>query len=116
MHLRIKHCIRLLLLSVKNAIDKFRAAKELSLIRKNNLGSFFSFINRRLKSNIASVGLKMDDQSMTTDPSTNAEIFNKFFGSVFTVNNGLCPDVNTRAVDDGLGTIPLRQRLLEVFY
>jgi len=53
---------------------------------------------------------------MTTDPSTNAEIFNKFFGSVFTVNNGLCPDVNTRAVDDGLGTIPLRQRLLEVFY
>jgi len=27
----------------KNAIDKFHAAKELALVRKNNLGSFFQF-------------------------------------------------------------------------
>ena len=43
------------------------------------LGSFFSFINNRLKSNIASVGLKMDDETITTDPSMKAEILNKFF-------------------------------------
>jgi len=55
------------------------------LVCKNNLGSFFSFINNRLKSNIASVGLKMDDETITTDPSMKAEIYNKFFGSVFTV-------------------------------
>jgi len=28
----------------KNAIDKFHAARELALVRKYNLGSFFSFI------------------------------------------------------------------------
>jgi len=50
-------------------------------------------------------GLKMDDKTITTDPSMKAEIFNKFFGSVFTVDNGLCSDVNNRAVDDGLRTI-----------
>ena len=42
----------------------------------------------------------MNDESITTDPSMKAEIFNKFFGSVFTVDNGLFPDVNNRAVDD----------------
>jgi len=41
----------------KKAIDKFHAAKELALVRKNNFGNFFSLINNRLKSNIASVGL-----------------------------------------------------------
>ena len=42
----------------KNAIDKFHAAKELALVRKNNLGSFFSFINNRLKSYVTSACLK----------------------------------------------------------
>jgi len=46
----------------------------------------------------------MDNETITTDPSMKAEIFSKFFGSVFTVDNGLCPDVNNRAVDDGLST------------
>jgi len=96
----------------KNAIDKFHAAKELALVRKNNLGSFFSFINNRLKLNIASVALKVDDETITTETSIKAEIFNKtaavftlkLFGSVFTVDNGLCRDINNRAVDDGLST------------
>ena len=90
----------------KKAIDKFHAAKE------NNLGSFFSLINNRLKSNIASVGLKMDDETITTDPSMKAEIFNKFFAGVFTVDNGLCPDVNNRAVDDGLSTITFTPQIV----
>jgi len=47
----------------------------------------------------------MDDETITTEPSMKAEIFSKFFGSVFTVDNGLCPDVNNRAVDDGLSTV-----------
>jgi len=64
----------------KNAIDKFHAARELALVRKNNLGSFFSFINNKLKSNMASDGLKMDDETITTDPSMKAKIFNKFLG------------------------------------
>jgi len=54
--------------------------------------------------NIASVGLKVDDETITTDPSIKAEIFNKLSGSVFTVDNGLCPDINNCAVDDGLST------------
>ena len=54
----------------KNAIDKFHATKDLALVRKNNLGSFFSFINNRLKLNIAFVGLKMDDETITTEEQT----------------------------------------------
>ena len=89
----------------KNAIDKFHSTKELALVRKNNLGSFFSFINNRLKSYVTSAGLKMDDGSITTDPSMKAEVFNKFFGSVFTADDGLRSDVKNRVVDDVLNTV-----------
>jgi len=47
----------------------------------------------------------MDDGTITTDPSIKAEVFNKFFGSVFTVDDGLCSDVKNRVVDDGLNTV-----------
>ena len=93
------------MLTEKNAIDKFHAAKELALVRKNNFGSFFSFINNRLKSYVTSAGLKMDDGSITTDPSMKAEVFNQFFGSVFTADDGLRSDVKNRVVDDGLNTV-----------
>jgi len=47
----------------------------------------------------------MDDGTITTDPSMKAEVFNKFFGSVFTVDDGLRSDVKNRVVDDGLNTV-----------
>jgi len=47
----------------------------------------------------------MDDETITTDPSMKAEVFNKFFGSVFTVDYGLRSDVKNHVVDDGLNTV-----------
>jgi len=96
----------------KNAIDIFHATKELALVRKNNLCSFFSFINNRLKSCVTSAGLKMDDGSITTDPSMKAEVFNKFFGNVFTVDDGLRSDVKNRVVDDVLNTVTFMPNII----
>jgi len=62
-------------------------------------------INNRLKFYVTSAGLKMDDGTITTDPSIKVEVFNTFFGSVFTVDDGLCSEVKNRVVDDGLNTV-----------
>lgn len=93
----------------KKAINKFHAARELALIRKNNLGSFFNFVNSktnsRANSSVTAAGLKTSTGSVITDPNEKAEIFNRFFSSVFTHDNGICPDVVNRAGDDSLDTV-----------
>ena len=89
----------------KNAMDKYHAATELALVRKNNLGSFFNFVNSRLRSNVAPVDLQMSDGSIITDSSMKADAFNDFFASVFTRDNGDCPDVSNRAPNSSLDAI-----------
>jgi len=89
----------------KRAIHKFHAAKELALIRKNNLSSFFNFINRKLKSNNVSSGLKLSDGTITTNPNEKVKAFNSFFGNVFTQDNRYCPDVTNRVAADRLSSV-----------
>lgn len=82
-------------LNCKNMTDKFHAAKNLALVCKNNLGSFFSFVNNRLKFNVTSASLRMDDETITNDHSMTHKIFS---GSVFIVDHGFCSDVNNHVV------------------
>ena len=81
------------------------AAKELAFIRKNNLGSFFNFINRKLKSNNVSSGLKLSDGTITTNANEKAEAFNSFVGNVFTQDNGYCPNITNRVAADRLSSV-----------
>ena len=77
----------------RTAIKKFHAAQELKLIRKNNLGSFYRFINRKLHSkNSQDIFLKKCDGSLTNNPKEKAELFNNYFSSVFTVDDGCLPE------------------------
>jgi len=50
----------------KRAIQKFHAAKELALIRKNSFGSFYNFVNSKMKSGVNTAGLKTSDGSVIT--------------------------------------------------
>ena len=86
--------------SCRSAIDKYHAAKELSLIRKNNLGSFYKFVNSKLKSKTVAAALKTSSGSVTQDANEKAEVFSCFFSSVFTRDNGFCPDVDSRVDSD----------------
>ena len=62
------------------AVSKYRATVETNLIWKNNVGSFYNYVNRKLgtKSAVAS-SVKKSDGSLTSDDNEKAEILNKFF-------------------------------------
>ena len=60
------------------ATKKFHAAQELKLIRKNNLGSFYKFVNRKLHSKDSQdVFLSKCDGSLTNESSEKAELFSQ---------------------------------------
>jgi len=80
----------------RSAVNKFNAAKELELIRKNNLGSFYNFVNRKVHPKRFECALKREDGSMTDDCGEKAHIFNNFFATVFTQDNGCTPELPRR--------------------
>ena len=84
----------------KTAINKFHAARELALIRKNNLGNFYKFVNSKIKSNLNGAALRTANGTVTSDPGEKSEIFNHLFSEVFTRDNGIIPDVVNRTDDD----------------
>ena len=49
----------------RSAIMKYNAAKELELIRKNNIGSFYNFVNNKLHARSRINALLRPDGSMT---------------------------------------------------
>jgi len=77
-------------------LSKYHAAKELQLIRKNNLGSFYNFINKKLKSNIFINNIRSPSGDLITNSKDQASIFNNYFASVFTNDNGATPSINPR--------------------
>ena len=87
------------------AIRKFHAARETAMIRKNNLGSFYNYINAKSKSHPSITKLKNSDGSFTSDVKEVAETFNSFFSSVFTHDDGHLPHVTDRNTDCGLSDI-----------
>jgi len=61
-------------ITCRSAINKFNSAKELELIRKNNLGSFYKYANKRLHPRNFEPVLKRADGSMTDDCGEKAHI------------------------------------------
>lgn len=78
------------------AINKFHTAKETELLRKNNLGSFYKFINSKIKSSHRIESIRCPDGSLSNDNRTKSEIFNNFFASVFTKEDGNKPGLDYR--------------------
>ena len=76
------------------------SAKELELIRKNNLGSFYNFVHRKLYSKEFESVLRRADGTMTDVSGEKAQIFNDFFASAFTSDNGCTPELSKRVDTD----------------
>jgi hypothetical protein len=85
----------------KEAIDSFHREKELQLINDNNVGMFYKYVNKKLG--------RSKSNHPVTDPITNvlitddtkiANLFNNYFGSVFTEDDGLLPDIANRSEKD----------------
>ena len=49
------------------------------MIRKNNLGSFYKFVNSKIQTSMTAVTLKTSEGAVVTDPGERAEVFNNFF-------------------------------------
>ena len=88
-----KQTYKTIAVDCKKAISKFRATRELAMIYKNNLGSFYKFVNSKIQTSMTAMTLKTSEGAVVTDPGEKAEVFNNFFSDVFTSDNGTCPSV-----------------------
>jgi len=87
-----------LLAKFKAAANVCRAAiyentirKEEKLVENGNLGKFYRFCNKSLRSRTNVGSIKLSDGSLTNDPAAKATAINDYLSSVYTVDNGTIP-------------------------
>lgn len=87
-----------LLAKFKLAANTCRAAiyentirKEEKLIEGGNLGKFYRYCNKSLRSRTNVGSIKLNDGSLTNDPALKANCINDYFSSVYTKDNGVIP-------------------------
>ena len=61
------------------AIKKYHSAKETELIRRCNLGSFYTFVNRKMNKHNKLSDVRKPDGTITQDCTEKADTFNNFF-------------------------------------
>lgn len=82
----------------KKAISVYHSNIELKLIEKNNVGQFFKFVNNKLSSHITIAPIKDAKGLFTADPLEQSNLFNQYFASVFTVDDGKQPKITSRVL------------------
>jgi len=75
----------------RTAIKRTVIHFEESIIKQNNLGRFFRYANSKLNSKRNVGPLRMNDGSLTIDPTGRANLLSDYFYSVSTVDNNRCP-------------------------
>ena len=70
--------------------------KNYSWFAKNNLGSFYNFINKKLKTNTFINNIRSPSGDLITNSKDQASIFNNYFASVFTNDDSATPSINPR--------------------
>ena len=88
--------------AVRKAIYAHTCQMESNLIDSNNLGSFYKYVNKKLSSRCGIGCLKRVDGSLSNDPKEKAELLNKYFASVFTMDDG-CSHILPSRVSTGEG-------------
>ena len=82
-------------------IRNYELKREQKVIESNNTGSFFNFVNKKLTCK-KGVGVLRDEQGNTvSSDEQRANMWNKYFSSVCTEDNGTSPSID-RAVPDGV--------------
>lgn len=75
----------------KAAIDRFVSKKENELITGGRIGDFYKYVNNKIVSKSGVGILKNDTGETVIEDADKAELLNKFFSSVFTVDNNIIP-------------------------
>jgi len=86
----------------RTALSTFSQDKERDIISSNNVGNFYRYVNSKLGSRKTVHPIKVCNKNneLTSDPVEQANVFNDYFASVFTVDNGVLPDVSPRSTND----------------
>jgi len=71
------------------------------LINDNNVGKFYKYVNKKLGSPKSNHPVTDPVSNvLITDDTEIANVFNKYFGSVFNADDGLMPDIANRSDND----------------
>ena len=83
-------------------VYEYECLKELDLIKKSYLGTFYRFINKRLtaKSGVGPLGHAGSGDITETGKSKKASMLNEYFKSVFVPDDGLLPYFPSRVSQD----------------
>ena len=86
----------------KTAVDNFHVNRETKLIESGHLGDFYKHVNSKLVSRSGIPTLLDTNGLAVTDCAQKAELFNNYFKSVFTVDDGVCPSLPSDSAPTGL--------------
>ena len=81
-------------------IKKFNIQREHSLLEDPTLAKFYSFVNSKLQSKSTIPSLKDEHGNIVSDSKEKANLFNKYFSTVFTQDDGLIPEMARRTGDN----------------
>ena len=84
----------------KIEILKFDTEREEKILKANNLGAFYKFVNGKLGKNSGIAPLKTAEGTLLTGDSDRANLLNNYFQSVFTQDNGTSPSFPSRLPDN----------------
>ena len=79
------------------AKKKQRFYQSSQMMKSANLFDFYRYIDKKLFNHTSLGEIQCNDNSLTTDPRVIANIFNDYFASVFTTDDGIKPDFWARS-------------------
>ena len=82
------------------AIKSFNTQREQSLLDEPSLAKFYSFINSKLQNHSTTPSMKDQNGNIITSAKEKANVFNNYFSTVFTKDDGLTPDIPQQADDN----------------
>jgi hypothetical protein len=77
----------------RQLIRDFEVKKERKIIKADNIGKFYKFVNKKLSCSSGVGALLNKENILVTDDNAKANVLNEFFASVCTADNGSTPSV-----------------------
>ena len=96
---------RKLLSNAGTPLPKFDVSREAKLLAENNLGKFYKFVNAKLSNSNGIAPLIDHHGNLLTSDTDKANLFNQYFQSVFTDDNGTLPPFPSRLPPESKETI-----------
>ena len=92
-----KQAYKIYTIKCKSALALYLRDKEMNIISSGNIGKFYRYVNNKLGNarTVHPVKIRANDK-LSSNPVEQANAFNNYFSSVFTVDNGIIPQVQSR--------------------